>query len=382
MEDLSIYFSSYGDTSDCLPTQLGAKMTVHSAGQSTPPQEKSIAILFVPEYRYSEKEVPEHAVAAIRSKLYHLFPKDWSSSIADLGTIRPGHTLSDTYIAVEEVVRELVKNNVLPIVIGGGQDLMLPVYNAYQSLEQTVNVLDINCSLDIATTEEASPKWLNHLFTDPSGHLFNYTLMGYQEYLTDSEIIYLLSELHFDAHRLGEYYEDDRMAEPIIRNADILSFNMDAIRGSDYRGNSKALPHGFYGEDACRMLRYAGLSDKLTALGIFDFQVSDQLEFDANLIAQMLWYFIEGYNHRKQDYPAGSKSNYTRYVVPIDNFKNEIVFYKSDKSDRWWMEVPYPSKKENRFARHLLIPCQYADYENALANELPDLWWKTANKLS
>ena len=172
------------------------------------------------------------------------------------------------------------------------------------------------------------------------------------------------------------------MVEPLVRNADILSFDLNSVRGSDYNGNSEELPHGLYGEDACRVMRYAGLSDKLTSLGIFNFQSSEKIGFDASLLAQMVWYFLEGFENRKRDFPIGSKSSYTKYLVAIDDFKDEIVFYKSDKSGRWWMEVPYPKVEGAKFQRHLLVPCDHEDYKNALTNEMPNLWWRTFEKLS
>ena len=95
----------------------------------------------------------------------------------------------------------------------------------------------------------------------------------------------------------------------------------------------------------------------------------------------MLWYFIEGFNLRKQDYPIGSKSAYLKYRVNIDDFKDEIIFYKSNKSGRWWLEVPYPKIQGVKLQRHLLVPCDYEDYENALKNELPNLWLRTYKKL-
>jgi hypothetical protein len=59
----------------------------------------------------------------------------------------------------------------------------------------------------------------------------------------------------------------------------------------------------------------------------------------------------------------------------------EIVFYKSLKSERWWMQVPYPRKKELDFNRHTVVPCNYEDYLKAMENDIPDLWWKTYQKL-
>jgi arginase family enzyme len=309
---------------------------------------------------------------------------EWSAGVFDLGTILPGKTVEDTFTAVRDVVKELVKGGVFPIVIGGSQDLTLALYEAYQSLEQTVNILDIDPSLDMGDPDDqiSSNAWLNKILLHKPNFLFNYSLLGYQSYLVKSEELDLLSKLYFDGLRLGEFYANDKMVEPLVRNADVLSFDMDSIRGSDYKGNSRHLPHGFYGEDACRIMRYAGLSDKLTTLGLFNFQQSESILFDSNLVAQMIWYFIEGYNQRKKDYPVGSKNSYTKYLVSIDDFKDEIVFYKSDKSARWWMEVPYPKIEGVKFQRHLLIPCNYEDYQNALTNEMPNLWWKTFEKLT
>ena len=125
------------------------------------------------------------------------------------------------------------------------------------------------------------------------------------------------------------------------------------------------------------------MSDKLTSFGLYGYQRDlDREAQTAQVSAQMVWYFLEGFNLRKKDYPIGSKTNYTRYAVSLDDFKDEIVFYKSDKSGRWWMEVPYPKIKGMKFQRHLMVPCNYEVYQRALENEMPDLWWKTFQKLS
>jgi len=46
------------------------------------------------------------------------------------------------------------------------------------------------------------------------------------------------------------------------------------------------------------------------------------------------------------------------------------------------MEVPFPPSNQSKYERHYLVPCNKEDYENAMKNELPDLWWKTYQKLS
>jgi len=171
--------------------------------------------------------------------------------------------------------------------------------------------------------------------------------------------------------------------EPVVRNADILSFDISAIRQSEAPGNKDASPNGFYGEQACQITRYAGMSDKLTSIGFYE--INPELDINgqtAHSVAQMIWYFIDGYNHRKKEFPVGSRKTYLKYMVNIQDGKNEVVFYKSDKSERWWMDVPYPAHNKIKYERHLLVPCSYDDYKTACGNEVPNRWWQTFQKLS
>jgi len=385
MRDIGIYFSDFASEGKYTAGQLGKSVVYNSEKDFILPKKDSIAIMFVPEYRNSESEQSIDFIHSIRQSLYTLYGGDWRAPIYDLGVVKPGKTVEDTCAAVKEIIAELVKAKVVPVIIGGSQDLTYSVYSGYQNLEQTVNILNVDASLDMGGPDEklSTSNWLSKIVVHKPGYLFNYSLLGYQSYLVNPAEINLLEKMYFDAFRLGEFYSNDKMVEPIVRNADILTFDLNAIRSSDYKGNQFNLPHGFYGEDACRIMRYAGWSDKLTSLGLFNFSSKpENLHSDSNLIAQMIWYFFEGFNLRKKDYPIGSKTNYTRYTVSLDDFKDEIIFFKSDKSGRWWMEVPYPKIKGVKFQRHLLVPCNYEDYENALKNEMPNLWWKTFQKLS
>ena len=157
--------------------------------------------------------------------------------------------------------------------------------------------------------------------------------------------------------------------------------DLQSIRSSDFRGKHYDSPNGFYAEQICQITKYAGISDKLTSFGIFNLYPEGNTESSDHLIAQIIWYFIDGVSQRKGDFPIGSKKDYTKFLVNLEDFKEEIIFYKSDKSDRWWMEVPYPPQKESIYERHHLIPCDYQDYEKAMKNEVPNLWWKTYQKL-
>jgi hypothetical protein len=86
-------------------------------------------------------------------------------------------------------------------------------------------------------------------------------------------------------------------------------------------------------------------------------------------------------NNRLEDFPIGSKKDYQKYRVALSQFKDEIIFYKSPKSNRWWIEVPYHPKEQSKYLRHYMVPCNYDDYQTAMQDEVPDLWWKTYQKI-
>jgi hypothetical protein len=186
--------------------------------------------------------------------------------------------------------------------------------------------------------------------------------------------------LYFDALRIGNVSKDLSSVEPILRDADIVSIDIGAVRKSDAPANRNATPNGFYGEEVCAISRYAGISDKVTSFGIYEFNpIMDSDGQTAHLIAQMIWYFIEGVANRADDYPFCTKDNYFKYIVPVEN--EELYFYKSNKTDRWWLDVPFPDGANAEITRHALIPCSYDDYLNAADQEIPDRWWKAFRKL-
>ena len=153
---------------------------------------------------------------------------------------------------------------------------------------------------------------------------------------------------------------------------------MGAVRMSDAPANNNAGPNGFYGDQICAIARYAGISRKVSSFGIYEYNPKlDHREQTANLLAQMIWYFIEGFNLRIDEFPFASKKNYNKYIVPVE--KDTVVFYKSDKSERWWMEINY---FQNKTEKKTLIPCSYQDYLTASDQILPERWLKTFRKLN
>jgi len=364
---------------------LYTQILVNRSGQGFDWSEIKVAILGVEEER---NRVGQPGLASapdeIRKQLYTLYAPDFPVSIADLGNIKQGATVEDTYFALRTVCSELMKKNVFPIVLGGSQDLTLPMFRAYEQLEQTVNLVTIDSHLDFGESDTIkSDNYLNSIVLLSPNYLFNYCNIGDQRYLNPPELYRMLNELHFENLRLGELNDSILSAEPHIRNADIVSLDMASVRIADAPGTGCSGPNGLYAEQACTLAYYAGFSDKLTSFGLFGVNPTmDQRNQTAELAAQIIWCLLDGISKRKGDYPIGTIDDYHKYIVHFEKEDHEIVFYKSPKSDRWWMEVPYPAGMQNKYLRHYLVPCTYAVYQSAANDEIPDLWWMTYRKLA
>ncbi|MBW6460105.1 MAG: formimidoylglutamase [Bacteroidales bacterium] len=344
-----------------------------------------MAILGVSEDRNSVRNLGcGLAPDVIRNALYQLYQGNFKMKMIDLGNMMQGHTLEDTYFALTSVLTELLENNITPIILGGSQALTFAQYKAYEKLGRIINIVAVDPELDLGPTGDPvnSRSYMSHIILQQPNYLFNYTNIGYQTYLVDQHAITLMKNLYFDTYRLGMVRGDMEEVEPMVRNADMLSFDVSAIRMSDAPGNGNAMPHGFYGEEMCQVFRYAGLSDKLSSIGIYEMNPRlDRQSQTARLISQMLWYFIDGFYSRKGDFPPDKQQDMVKYTVTMKDFKDEVIFYNSKRSERWWMEVPIRSKYRERYERHHMVPCSYQDYQTACQNILPDRWWQTYQKL-
>ncbi|WP_311949782.1 formimidoylglutamase [Mucilaginibacter terrae] len=325
----------------------------------------------------------------VREQLYNLYEGGYNTKIFDLGNIRQGASINDTYFAVKTVVAELVKQDIMVVILGGGQDLTYAQYLAYEEMEQKVDLVVIDSHFDLdeqADMEQedvtTSQSYLNKIFLHQPNYLFNFSNIGHQTYFVSQESLRVMENLFFDVHRLGEVMGNASVSEPVIRNANMISFDMGAIRSSDAAANANATPNGFYGEEACQMCRYAGFNDKLSSIGFYEFNPAyDNNGQTALLLAEMVWYFIDGFYNRKKDFPLQPKSQYMVYKTTLKHEEHEIVFIKSKKTDRWWMQVPYPTGGSLN-ERYHMVPCRYEDYTTAINGEMPDLWWRTFQKLA
>lgn len=319
----------------------------------------------------------------VRKYLYDLKPGKKQITIGDLGNIPAGNEINDTYFAVKSTVQQLLQADVIPIVIGGGQDLTYPVYEGFGAVDRIINLVGVDPKIDYNNQETHNAEnYLRKIFYQKPNFLFNFSNIGFQTYFTGHDEIKLLDKFYFDVCRLGYARENIEEMEPTLRNADFLTFDVSAIRQSDAPGCGNASPNGFYGEEACQLVRYAGLSSKLSCIGFFEVNPHlDQRGQTAHLVAQLIWYFLDGVSNRMADFPGEDKSAFIKYIVNAAGKDSDMVFYKSKASDRWWMELPVSHEKEKGLSRHIMVPCSYNDYLDACNHKIPDRWWKAYQKL-
>ena len=356
--------------------QLGSKVVFHTEKDFPDLNKIKIAIIGVLENRGDKNQTSEVDLSTIRKELYGLFPGNWDASIADLGDILSGNSSDDTYFALKKVASSLIKKKIIPIVIGGSQDLTYALYRAYDDLEQMVNLVSIDNKFDFGKESDvvSADSYLTKIIIDEPNNLFNYSNVGFQTYYNSQEEIDLIDKLYFDAYRLGDVANTIAIAEPVFRDADIVSLDLTSVKSSDSGNNSPFTPNGFNGKEICALSRYAGISDKVSLFGIFNHNSSVQ---ESVLISQIVWYFIEGFHYRSNEYPFGSKENYIKYIIPLEE---ELVFYKSNKTDRWWIEIPFISSSNNKLKKSTLLPCSYDEYLVACNQEVPERWWKAQRK--
>ena len=303
---------------------------------------------------------------AIREAFYQSYYWHKSINIADLGNIVQGATASDTYAALQTVLRELRDLGKEVIILGGSHDITLQQYLVYKDRKEIIDMTVLDMLADVESNSNL--KYENHLLealTSTPNFVRNFSLVGFQSYYVNPNIIETLDRFGFDCVRVGKAREKMNEIEPMLRMSSLCSIDINAVRFSDAPANRTGSPNGFYGDEMCKITRYAGMSAQLKSLGIYGYQPKyDANNITAKLIAQMLWYYIDGMLFAQGEAPIEDSETYLEYNISFTD--QNILFKKSKKTNRWWMQLP-----EGQF-----IPCTYEDYLEACKNEIPERWMR------
>lgn len=322
----------------------------------------NIAIIGVNEYRGQDMELTTSAANRVRKKLYQLKQQKHSLKVADLGDIILGEAYQDTIDRLTEVCKLLLEEKVIPLIIGGSHDLDLAQFKAFEHLEKNLKITTIDASLDLAEEGKPYEKHLRDILLHEPNFLFNFSHLGHQTYLHHPHAVDLLEKMNCDHLRLGLINSDIQKAEPYIRFADMISFDLAAIRQRDFDAGFDPQPFGLNSEYACQIAWYAGISNNCRSFGIYGYypEMDGRLQ-GAGVIAVMLWYFIDGFYHRQHE--QFSSDDYRKFNVEIDN--QHLIFLKDIRSDKWWVQI------EDANGKTYTVPCAHIHYEEATKGEIP-----------
>jgi arginase family enzyme len=361
------------------PQALGNKIHKHTENDGLPVlANASFAIIGVNESRNAfEKKSEKLNLSAIRLQLYKLMMGNWNGTIIDLGDIEEGEQVADTYFVVKEIIKELLEENIVAIVIGATQDITYPTYRAFDGFRNMVNLVSVDSRFDFGEKDEliSSHSYMSKIITEKPTNLFNFSNLGYQSYFCAQEEIDLMDRLFFDAYRLGEIATNIALAEPVLRDANVVSIDLRAIRASEISMSENFSPNGFSGKEICAIARYAGISDKVNVFGVYEAENTPQAY---QIVAQIIWYFIEGHNYRIIESPFIKSKDFTKFIVTTD--AEDLIYYKSNLTSRWWVEVPTVLTSHNKSNSPALLPCTEQDYLDACNQIIPERWFKAYKK--
>lgn len=378
--DLKLFFEPTGVE---IETKAGSFVrAIYSNNQKMPDHNgMDIALIGLQEYRGADQDICKNSANDIRKQLYQLQKGTGEYAIIDLGNLRNGPNYQETQMRLKEVCGYLMGKEILPVIMGGSHDMDYGQYCAYEDSKKLVSILNIDNQVDLADDGLASDNHITQILRYTPNYLFDYQHLAYQSFLTNPATLSLLNQLSFDTYRLGAIKSDIKEVEPVVRHADMLSFDMSALSCTYAPASTNATIYGLSGEEACQICWYAGQNEKLTSIGIYDYLSEKDTDNDDNafVIATMIWYFIEGYYHRK-DESVFFGNDYMVYEVHFGGNPESIRFYKSKQSEKWWMEIPNFDGK-GIFNRSKMIPCSYTDYELATnKGEVPERWYQQVGR--
>ena len=306
---------------------------------------------------------------AIREQLYRLYYWHPDIKLVDVGNIKFGSTLSDTYAALKAVVMELTKIEKTVIILGGSHDLTLAQYYTYADRRKIVEVACIDALIDLnIDSVHKADQFLMEMLTSEPNYITHYNHIAFQSYFVHPGMLETMDKLRFDCFRVGHVKENIEEIEPVVRNSNLLSFDLSAISNA-YAPAAAVSPNGLDGEEACTLMRYAGLSPNLNTIGLYGYNVEkDRDKLTARQISQMIWYFIDGRSRGKREARLDERDAFVEYRTAFAEV--QTTFLQSKKTSRWWMQLP-----DLKY-----IACSYQDYLQASSNEIPERWLRAQER--
>ena len=305
----------------------------------------------------------------IRAEYYSLYHWHKEVNVVDFGNVKVGATLQDTYAALKAVVSELLERKKKVVIIGGSHDLTLAQYGAYGSLGKIIEAAVVDARIDLNIDSVlANDNFLMEMLCGSPNYIKHYSHIGFQSYMVHPHMLETIDKLHFDCFRVGKVKENVEEMEPVLRNANMLSFDIAAIQNAHAPSN-KLTPNGFTGEEACTLMQYAGLSTNISSIGIYGYLPKDDVnQLTAKQASHMMWYIMDGIFKSKHEAEIDNTNEFNEFHLAFADVQTS--FLQSKRTGRWWMQLP-----EGKY-----IACSQSDYIIAASNDIPERWMRAVER--
>ena len=341
--------------------QLGSKLKINGRDNLNSFESLDIVIFSVNEYRFNSGiRKSFNANKDFRKKLYSLYYGNWNLNIYDLGDLENGNLVSDTQFALSKILEFFSKNKILVITIGGSQNLLFDIYSSLKETLQKINLVSVDNKIDFSNNNES---FLHKIIMDENNKLANFSNIGYQKHLTSVPENKLLDKMYFESINLGKIKSNIAEAEPVLRDSDIVSFNINSVKAGELN-NAHQYPNGLSSYELCSLSRFSGLSSRVNIVSYFE---NWDLSIMNSLLAESTWYVIDGYATRINENPLNDSNDFIYYHIELDNYK--FKFYRSKLSDRWWVEF---LNDEIISIEKDIISCTFDDYNNCKNSVIPE----------
>ncbi|KXK38917.1 MAG: hypothetical protein J5I52_08700 [Saprospiraceae bacterium] len=254
-----------------------------------------------------------------------------------------GHLDGLDFSPFSAMLDHLNSHKVLPFIVGVDLD-----FTGRIAADNGLNLYQISNKINNVVSEDA---------------LINNNFLCYQRHLCAYDDIREIENNYINAISLGKLRTVPFLAEPVIRDCQLLHINLDAIRSSEVPGIENTLPTGLNSEELCQLLKYAGMASDLKAVLVTGCNVEAD-STPSKLIAEIFWYLAEGMNQLiSPDHPSVN-SNFSTFVVTDTDQGSDIIFVRNDHTGRWWIQK---SPNESHY-----MACAHEEYQMSVNDAVPE----------
>lgn len=315
--------------------------------------EDSIVLLFVSDNRGARGDAEVQDFMNVRREFYRLSKLDFEIPMVDLGDLVSGKSLEDTHYILQEVLSACHYKRAIPVVVGGSTDFSYSLYAALDFHYKKINYTQINNVVSLAQGDEINERnFLSKILGSKNFEIQNYHHLGYQKHLNELDSVRLIKEVQFDVIRLAEMMNSTERTEPFFRKTDLVTINCDAIESGMDPFSINPQVNGLNKREICAYMKEIGLSENLKSVGIFNFNIYSDDRMNHQLLAQMIWYLIEGINIQRS-HPKERK--FETYWVMVG--EESHAFQRDTFRNLWYFGEDEDS--------NILIPCSRSDFEEA-----------------